>query len=101
MATGEKVLERVDLHYIGNGSNKEYHLQLIEYNDPVGFGVTKLYRVDFQYGRRGSTLNTGTKIADVDFAAAQKTYNRTKRAWSLNCWMRSLKLGAPTRAGTF
>lgn len=65
-----KIIESIDLAFQEGSSNKEYHLQLIEDG--------KTYRVDFQYGRIGSTLNTGTKIADVDLAAAQKAYNKVK-----------------------
>ena len=56
--------------YQDDKSDKVYLLQL---NEESG-----TYRVDFQFGRRGSTLNTGTKVQDVDLATAQKAYNKIK-----------------------
>ena len=45
--------EKISLYYQSGNSDKVYHVQLEESDG--------LYVVNFQYGRRGSTLNTGTK----------------------------------------
>jgi len=48
--------EKISLYFCENGSDKEYHVQLVE--TPVD-----LWLVNFQYGRRGNALSTGTKTA--------------------------------------
>lgn len=45
--------DAIDLHFMGGGSDKVYHLTLAEEDGE--------FVVAFAYGRRGSTLNTGTK----------------------------------------
>ena len=62
------IIQHANLFFQEGNSNKEYHLQLIKYEN--------LYSVTFQYGRRGSALNDGTKIAGVTLEAAQKVYNK-------------------------
>ncbi len=57
------------LYYSDGKSDKEYHAQL----ELVEGG----YVVTFQYGRRGSTLRTGTKTATaVDYDKARKIYDK-------------------------
>jgi len=47
-----------DLFYRRDSSDKEYHVQIVR-ETPVSFPAW--YHVEFQYGRRGSNLITGTK----------------------------------------
>lgn len=57
------------LYYSDGKSDKEYHAQL----ESVEGG----YVVTFQYGRRGSTLRTGTKTASpVEYDKARKIYDK-------------------------
>ncbi|MCI0718302.1 MAG: hypothetical protein L0338_04920, partial [Acidobacteria bacterium] len=54
MATATQALpENVSLHYQDERSDKVYHIQV----EQKGKG----YVVNFQFGRRGSTLQTGSK----------------------------------------
>lgn len=48
---------KASLEYKQGGSDKVYHVQIKEHGDPQDGAFT----VDFQYGRRGSALATGTK----------------------------------------
>lgn len=60
--------EQISLYYKDARSDKEYHAQLVQ--------VGEAYRVDFQYGKRGGTLASGTKTATpVDYAKAKKAYD--------------------------
>ena len=62
-------LERISLYYRDAGSDKVYHAQIEEQAGQYG--------VNFQYGRRGSTLQTGTKTAaPVDHAKARKIFEK-------------------------
>lgn len=65
-----KTLESASLFYKSGASDKEYHLQLVE---EAGGCL-----VNFQYGRRGSTLlNPGCKTkAPVSEEAARKVFNK-------------------------
>jgi bifunctional non-homologous end joining protein LigD len=64
--------ERVTLYYRQGPSDKVYHAA-IEPSGP-GFAVT------FAYGRRGSTLTTGTKTAEpVGYDEARKIYEKLVR----------------------
>lgn len=65
-----KTIESIDLYFQEGGSDKEYHLQLVD--------LSGSYGVDFQYGRRGSTLNTGRKIETPAIDQAKKTYDKVK-----------------------
>ena len=60
----------ISLYFREGSSDKVYHAQIApESND--------LYSVNFQYGRRGSTLQTGTKTAaPVALAQARKTFDK-------------------------
>jgi bifunctional non-homologous end joining protein LigD len=68
----ETTPERITQYYREGTSDKVYQVSL----EPAG----ELFVVNFAYGRRGSTLNTGTKTASpVDYATARKTYDRLVR----------------------
>ncbi|MEI7534065.1 MAG: DNA ligase, partial [Verrucomicrobiae bacterium] len=57
--------ERVALYYREGSSDKVYQAAI----EPAG----NQFVVNFAYGRRGSTLTTGTKTSvPVDYAAAKK-----------------------------
>lgn len=61
-------IKQISLYYKDGGSDKVYHAQIEEKDG--------LYLVNFQYGRRGSTLTAGTKTKDpVSLEAAEKAYN--------------------------
>lgn len=61
--------QSVSLYLTEGSSDKEYHAQL----DPKDNG----WVVNFQYGRRGKALQSGTKTASpVDFAVAKKEYDK-------------------------
>lgn len=63
-------MKKVSLYCTDNGSDKEYHLQIIQQ------GETDRYSVNFQYGRRGSTLKADTKTpTPVTLAEAEKIFN--------------------------
>ena len=63
------VIDRADLFFTEGSSDKEYHAQLIERDGG--------YVVDFQYGRRGAALQSGTKTASpVDLAKARKVFDK-------------------------
>ena len=58
----------VSLYFQQGSSDKEYHIQLKKENDG--------YVVNFQYGRRGNALKSGTKTATpVSLSEAQKIYD--------------------------
>lgn len=62
-------LQSISLYYREGSSDKVYHVQLLE--DAGG------YVVNFQYGRRGSTLQTGTKTSSpVARGVAEKTFSK-------------------------
>jgi bifunctional non-homologous end joining protein LigD len=61
--------QSIGLHYREGNSDKVYHVQLVE--------VEGGYVVNFQYGRRGSTLQIGTKTATpVTRSEAEKTFTK-------------------------
>jgi len=62
-------MRKVSLYYQQGSSDKEYHVQLVEDGE--------LYKVNFQYGRRGSSLKAGTKTEEaVPLEAAIKIYEK-------------------------
>lgn len=64
--------ESVHLHYREGASDKVYHVTL----EPKGDGFV----VDYTYGRRGSTLSTGTKTREpVDYDLAKRIYDKLIR----------------------
>ena len=74
---GSMQAEKVTLYFKQGTSNKVYSAAL----EAAG---NHTFVVNFAYGRRGATLNTGTKTkALVDYAAAKKIYDElvtSKRA---------------------
>ncbi|HET6844293.1 MAG TPA: WGR domain-containing protein [Candidatus Angelobacter sp.] len=63
------VKEQISLYYREGNSDKEYHVQLVSTGD--------LFAVNFQYGRRGSTLSESSKTAvPVSFEQARKIYDK-------------------------
>ena len=65
----ETTQETITLYYREGTSDKVYQVSL----EPAG----ELFVVNFAYGRRGSTLNVGTKTScPVDYETARKTYDR-------------------------
>jgi len=61
--------QSVSLYYRDGSSDKVYQCAI----EPAG----QRFVVNFAYGRRGSTLNTGTKTnVPVDFEAAQKAFTK-------------------------
>lgn len=62
-------MTKISLYYRQGSSDKEYHAQM----EPSGAG----WVVNFQYGRRGSSLTTGTKTATpVSQEAAGRIFDR-------------------------
>ncbi len=61
---------QISLYYKESSSDKVYNVQIIDKG-------SQQFTVDFSYGRRGSTLQTGTKTATpVALPAAQKVYDK-------------------------
>src|ERR1041385_4444999 len=72
MLTAPANLARVTLYYREGNSDKVYQCAI----EPAG----ELFVVNFAYGRRGSTLNTGTKTGSpVTHAEAQRIYDKLVR----------------------
>lgn len=64
-----EVLETVSLYFRAGSSDKEYHARIAK----SGGG----YVVNVEYGRRGSSLSTGTKTkSPVDYAAALRVFQK-------------------------
>ena len=62
--------QSADLYFREGSSDKVYHVQL------KAHGEEDLYSVYFQYGRRGSSLNSGVKNSSpLDFDSAVKVFN--------------------------
>ena len=67
MNTVSETSERVSLYYREGSSDKVYQAAI----EPAG----NQFLVNFAYGRRGTTLTTGTKTAlPVDHTTAEKVY---------------------------
>jgi len=65
--------ESVTLYYREGSSDKVYQCRI----EPSG---NDRFVVNFAYGRRGSTMNTGTKTSSpVDYDTAKKTYDKLVR----------------------
>jgi predicted DNA-binding WGR domain protein len=63
---------KTSLYYREGSSDKEYHVQLVPMNG--------LFMVNFAFGRRGSTLNTGSKTpVPVDEARAKDIFAKLVR----------------------
>jgi len=67
--TTQTSTQQITLHYRQGSSDKVYQVAI----DPSGSGFV----VNFSFGRRGSSLQTGTKTpTPVDYAAASKIFER-------------------------
>ena len=65
-----KTVKSVSLFFQVPPSNKEYHVQLVE-------GKSGEFLVNFQYGRIGNTLQTGTKtLVSVSERVAEQIYDK-------------------------
>lgn len=64
-----KTINQVALFYKEGSSDKVYNVQLVEKDSGE-------YAVNFQYGLRGSTLTTGSKIETDDQSKAKKEYDK-------------------------
>ena len=65
-------LERITLYYREGSSDKVYQASI----EPQGEGFV----VNFAFGRRGSTMNTGAKTSSpVDYDSARKIYDKLIR----------------------
>jgi bifunctional non-homologous end joining protein LigD len=61
--------QHISLFYTEGSSDKEYHVHLVQKDSG--------WVVNFEYGRRGSALRSGTKTKDpIDFETAKKTYDK-------------------------
>jgi bifunctional non-homologous end joining protein LigD len=63
--------ERVELYFQQGSSDKVYHLQLES--------VQEQWSVNAQWGRRGSALQSDTKVSSVAYAEAKRVYDRIIR----------------------
>ncbi|MGH9774220.1 MAG: WGR domain-containing protein [Candidatus Acidiferrales bacterium] len=63
--------ERVELYFQQGSSDKVYHLQLES--------VEEQWSVNAQWGRRGSALQSDTKVSSVAYADAKRVYDRLLR----------------------
>lgn len=64
-----KTIKQANLFYQEGGSDKVYHVQLVE-------TATDEYDVAFQYGRRGAALASGFKSRGENLVSAEKAYNK-------------------------
>jgi bifunctional non-homologous end joining protein LigD len=62
------IIRKADLFFVGGGSDKEYHVQLDD--------IAGLYTVACQWGRRGSTLQTGVKAEGVKLEVADRMFKK-------------------------
>lgn len=61
---------QMDLHFYGSGSDKVYHVAILQKDEDA-------FEVIFAYGRRGSTLTHGAKTTSpVPLEKAQKIYHK-------------------------
>jgi bifunctional non-homologous end joining protein LigD len=66
-----KIKINASLFFTSGSSDKEYHAQIVEADEPEGFNVI------FQYGRRGNALTSGSKTSSpVSFAKAEQIFNK-------------------------
>lgn len=63
--------ETVELYFQQGSSDKVYHLQLENVQDQ--------WSVNAQWGRRGSALQSDTKVSSVAYAEAKRVYDRILR----------------------
>lgn len=63
------------LSFQEGSSDKVYHIRIVEC--PSLLGTPSLYHVEFQYGRRGNKLVSGTKtVHPTTFHDAQEIYSK-------------------------
>jgi bifunctional non-homologous end joining protein LigD len=60
--------EKINLYYKEGSSDKVYNLELVK--------AGSTWEVNFQYGRRGSSLNTGQKISTTIYNRAKTVYDK-------------------------
>lgn len=66
--------ENISLYFTDSRSDKEYHAQLVKAGEENG---GDLYQVNFQNGRRGGPLQSGTKTASpLPYDKAKKIYDK-------------------------
>lgn len=63
--------EKVELYFQQGGSDKVYHLKLESVGD--------LWSVEAQWGRRGSALQSDTKVSSSTYEEAKRAYDRILR----------------------
>ena len=63
--------EKVELYFQQGGSDKVYHLELESVGDH--------WSVQARWGRRGSTLQSDTKVSSSPYEEAKRAYNRILR----------------------
>lgn len=70
--------EKISLYYKDGGSDKVYHAQIVRAIVATAVPATgEDWVVNFQYGRRGQSLQTGTKTAKpVTFDKAKKVFDK-------------------------
>jgi len=64
-----EIIDQADLQYQNGPSDKVYHVRLVKNDDGT-------FSVPFEYGRRGSTLNTGEKISGVNGGTARTQFEK-------------------------
>jgi bifunctional non-homologous end joining protein LigD len=64
------IIKSVALFFCEGGSDKEYGIQLIHDT------ISDTYSVKVQWGRRGSTLQSGMKSTGVSLSVAEKVYDK-------------------------
>ena len=71
--------ESISLFYKDGSSDKVYNAEIKKISNRTG-PDDKAFVVNFEYGRRGSTLTSGTKTTSpVDFLTAKKVYEKLVR----------------------
>jgi len=86
--------EKVTLYFKQGTSDKVYSAALEEAGNNT-------FVVNFAYGRRGATLNTGTKTkAPVDYAAAKKIYDKLVKSKTAEGYVPGAESGPYTHTDT-
>lgn len=68
------------LYFKEGTSDKEYHIQITQVHPAVSEYLVTEYLVNFQYGRRGNTLKSGSKTeAPVTLGEAEAIYDLVVR----------------------
>lgn len=75
-----RLVESASLAYCQGTSDKVYHLQLVQIQKDESLGPSEIYVVNFQYGRRGKAMTTGTKTASpVTISEAKHIFRKLLR----------------------